>query len=255
MPGTELTPARLASRAHLVGRQAGEKPLGSFGRIIRFGYRANDDNATRPGFNHLLNSALVNAANSEPWPEVSGRDGPLRRVAHQLDSHRCAPRFGRCSPHRTDAKVVESVDDRRGIDLVPRVSGETDSRCRAYDPSSGRERQVFLTDVQDRSRCQAGDVGSIVGGPEPTMALGNRSKNLEKFQLLSGFDGLVSKLDDVHSARERRFEKLSEIATIFSRIGAQVQAGSDRVHSINSKGHLRRRGLRPLVHPARPNHG
>ena len=255
MSGSEITPALRATRAQLVRGQAREKTLGGIGRIIRFGYRSNDDNATRSGLDHLLDGALVNTPDSKPRPENSVRADSLGGVAHQLDSHRRTRRLGRRGPDRTDAEVVKPVDYRCGIDLIPRVSGETDPRRGANDPSSSRERQVFLSDVQDRSRRQEGDVGPIVGGPEPTMALRNRSKNLEKFQLLSGFDGLVSKLDDVHSARERRFEKLSEITAIFSGIGAQVKPGSHLVHSANSKGHFRRRESPATGQPVGPHHG
>ena len=250
-----MTPAPRDARLQLKRRQAGEKTLGGIGRIIRLSYRSNDDNATCSGLDHLLDGALVNTPDSEPRPEDAGRADSLLGVTHQLDSHRRATRLGRCSPDRTDAEVVKPVDYRCGIDLLPRVSGETDQRGAGDNPSSGRQRQIFLTDVQDRSRRKEGDVGSIVSGPEPIMALRDRSKNLEKFQLLSGFDGLVSQLDDVHSARERRFEKLSEITTFFPGIGAQVQLGSHLVHSTNSKGHFPGRESPATGHLVRPDHG
>ena len=255
MPPLEITSTPRETGAHSAQGQAGEKTPGGIGRIIRFGYRSNDDNATRSGLDHLLDGALVNTPDSEPRPKDSGRADSLGGVAHELDSHRRTTRLGRRSPDRTDAKVVKPVDYRCGIDLLPRVSGETDPRRGADDPSSGRERQVFLTDVKDRSRRQEGDVGPIVGGPEPTMALRDRSKNLEKFQLLSGFDGLVSQLDDVHAARERRVEKLREITAFFSGIGAEVKPGSHLVHSANSKGHFRRRESPATGHLVRPDHG
>ncbi len=255
MSGPEITAAPLGARLQLVRGQAGEKTLGGIGRIIRFGYRSNDDNATRSGFDHLLDGALVDTPDSEPRPEDPHRADSLGRVTHQLDSHRRTARLGGCGPDRTDAEVVKPVDYRCGIDLLPRVSGESDPRRGADDPSSGRERQVFLTDVQDRSRRKQGDVGPIVGGPEPTVALRDRSKNLEKFQLLCGFDGLVSKLDDVDAARERRVEKFREITTFFPGIGAEVKPGSHLVHSANSKGHFRRRESPATAHFLWLDHG
>ena len=255
MSGSEITAAPLDAPLQLAQGQAGEKTLGGIGRIIRFGYRSNDDDATRSGFNHLLDGALVNTPDGEPWPEDSHRADSLGGVTHQLDSYRRAPRLGRCGPDRTDAEVVKAVDFRCGINLLPRVGGETDPRHRTNDPSSGRERQVLLTDVQDRSRRKEGDIGPIVGGPEPTMALRDRSKNLEKLQFLGGFDGLVSQLDDVHAARERRVEKFREITTFFSSIGAQVKPGSHLVHSANSKGHFRRPYSPAMAHFLWPDHG
>ena len=255
MSKSEIALVPRATRAQLKRGQAGEETPGGIGRIIRFGYRSNDDNPTRSGLDHLLDGALVNTPDSEPRPEDSGRADSLGGVAHQLDSHRRTTRLGRRSPDRTDAEVGKPVDYRCGIDLFPRVSGETNPRRGADDPSSGQQRQVLLTDVQDRSRRQEGDIGPIIDCPESTMALRNRSKNLEEFQLLSGFDGLVSKLDDIHSARERRFEKLSKITTIFSRIGAEVKPGSHLVHSANSKGHFRRRESPATGHPVGPHHG
>ena len=255
MSGPEITPAPLDPRLQSEQGQAGKKTLGGIGRIIRFGYRSNDDNATRSGLDHLLDGALVDTPDSEPRPEDSHRADSFGGVAHQLDAHRRTARLGRRGPDRTDTEVVKPVDYGRGIDLLPRVSGETDPRRGADDPSSCRERQVFLTDVQDRSRRKQGDVGPIVGGPESTMALRDRSKNLEKFQLLSSFDGLVSQLDDVYTARERRVEKFREITTFFSGIGAEVEPGSHLVHSANSKGHFRTRESSALAHLARPDHG
>ena len=255
MSGAEITAAPLDTGLHSARGQAGEKTLGGIGRIIRFGYRSNDDNATRPGLDHLLDGAQVNTSDREPRPEYSSRADSLGRVTHQLDCHRRTARLGRRGPDRTDAEVVKPVDYRCGVDLLPRMSGETDPRRGADDPSSGRERQVFLTDVQYRSRRKEGDVGSIVGGPEPTMALRDGSKNLEKFQLLGGFDGFVSQLDDVHAARERRVEKFREITTFFSRIGAEVKPGSHLVHSANSKGHFLIAESPATGHLVRPDHG
>jgi len=252
---SEITMAPLDAGLHSAQRQAGEEALGGFGRIIRFGYRSNDDNATGTGLDHLLDGVLVDTPDSEPRPKDSSRADSLGGVAHQLDSHRRTPRLGWCGPDRTDAEVVKPVDYGGGLDLLPRVSGKTDSRSGADDPSSSWERQIFLTDVQDRSCRKEGDIGPIVSGPEPTMAFCDRSKNLEKFQLLSGFYGLVSQLDDVNTARKRGFEKFREIATLFSGIGTQVKPGSHLVHSANSKGHFRGRGSLSAEHLVRLDHG
>ena len=136
MPRSEPTPVRWGSRAHLVGRQAGEQPLGGIGRVIRVGYRSNDDNTAGSGLDHLLDGPQVDTPDSEPRPEDSARADVLGRVTHKLDSDRRTPRLGWRGPDRPDAKVVKPVDHRCRIDLLPRVSGKTDPRCVADNPSS-----------------------------------------------------------------------------------------------------------------------
>ena len=147
--------------------------------------------------------------------------------------------FGRGRPTRPDAEIVDGLGDRRG-DLLTIVGGPADQRVRADDVARHGQRQVVLAQVQHGGAGGAGDVGAVVDGQQGAVPPRRVGEHLQRRQFVARLQraqplltgrALVAQLNDVHPAGQRGVGEFGQIATVATRIGAQIEPGVRRAAS------------------------
>lgn len=208
------------------GGERGAKPARGVGGVVGLGDRPHDDDALRARLDDGVDGVVVDAADREPRTIGAERGRP----ANGLEPDACATGLGRGRPHRSDAEVVESRVDARGLELGGAVRAATDRDAAAHQATCGCHGQVALAEVQHGRGGDRGDVGAVVHRPEGAVALGHGAEHIEQLELGGGLEPLVAQLHDVDAARERGVDELGEVALPFAGVGAQVQAGGLEGH-------------------------
>ena len=201
--------------------------LGRGSRILRAGDSPDDDYAPRAGVQHIRQSIHVDAADGEPGFVACQLGGGT----HQRQPGRSASGLGRGRPTRPDAEIVDVLGDRRA-DLLTIVGGTADHRVRADDLARHAQRQVVLAQVQHGGAGGTGDVGAVVDGQQGAVPPRRVGEHLQRRQFVAGLQGaqpvlrgraLVAQLNDVDPAGQRGVGELGQIASVATRIGAQIK--------------------------------
>ena len=112
------------------------------------------------------------------------------------------------------------------------MGGAADQRAGADDVAGDRQRQVVLAEMQHVGACRPRDVGPVVDREQRTVSARGVGEHLERGEFVAGLQRsvlpfpcrtLVTQLDDVDPACERRVGERGQVAALATGVGAQVQ--------------------------------
>jgi hypothetical protein len=103
------------------------------------------------------------------------------------------------------------------------VAAAPDQRAGPEDLPRHRHRQVVLPQVQHVRARRQGHVRPVVHREQPPVPPARFGEHLQQREFLPRLQALLPQLDDVHPARQRRVEKLAQVALPTPPVGAQVQ--------------------------------
>lgn len=188
--------------------------------IFRFCDSTDHDNSLGTGFDNLLHIGQINSTYCEP-DFLFGNRG--RCIVEKVGADRFSPWFGRRGPDRANAKITEIGVSARRIDLFSHVSRKADNYLRSDHCASSSERQIVLTQMQNRAGGGYRQIRPVIDSPQLPMSLGRLSQNFQNAQLGSRFEDFLSELNDVNSSGEGGIDELREVALSSAGIGAEVE--------------------------------
>lgn len=188
--------------------------------IFRFCDSTDHGNSLGTGFDNLLHIGQINSTNCEPDFFLGNRS---RCIMEKVGADRFSSRFGRRSPDRANAKITEIRIGVRRIDLFGRVSREAENHLRSDHCASSNERQIVLTQMQNRTGGSYRQIRPVIDSPQLPMSLGRISQNFQNAELSSRFDAFISELNDVNSSGEGGIDELRKVALASPNIGAEVE--------------------------------
>src|SRR5450432_154473 len=192
----------------------------SCSRVGSAGDGPDDDDAARPGVEHLIKIAQIDTTDSEPRAVTAQR----ARVSHEVQPWCRSARLGRRRPARADAEIVDAFLDCSGGNLVLGMCRTPDQHVVGDDRTGNRYRQVVLPKMQNvRAHCPR-DISPVVHREQRAVTLTGGRKNLQRSKFLFCFDALLPQLHDVDAACEHGIEKLRKITLLLARVDTQIQA-------------------------------
>lgn len=221
--GRERPSAVLAAPVDPSARQSGKRcsqGLRGLEGLLRVSDRSDDDDASGSRFDDLLHISRIDATDREPG-SASRRHGGC--VFHKAGADRGTSRLRGRGPDRSHAEVIGFRVSYGTVDLVGRVSRQTQSHAGAEKRACRWKRQIVLAEVQDRAARGGGDVNAVVDRPQFAVAFGGFFQNVQEAELGSRFECFVAKLNDVDTTAECGVDEFGEIALAGTGIRAEVQ--------------------------------